>query len=78
MVAHDTVGTDPHVHPLSAFRQNLLKRKEVSFLAKDAQTPIGSIQYMIHVPACYNPLWSRHGDNCIHRACTPCKGKGSG
>jgi hypothetical protein len=78
MVAHDTVGTDPHVHPPSAFGQDMLKGKEVSFLAKDAQTPIGSIQYMIHVPACYNPLWSRHGDNYIYRVRTPCKGKSDG
>lgn len=68
VVAQDAVPAQPHGEPRHAVGKDLLKRQKVAVLAKDAQTPIGSIEHMIHVSAQRDSLGSRHGHDCTPRA----------
>ena len=55
VVAHQAVAAQPHREPPDPVGQDRLKGQEVRRLAEDAQTPVGSIEHVVHRSTQRNP-----------------------
>ena len=60
VVAHDTIAANPHIDPLKPLGKDRFKCLEVPVLAKDAQPPICTIEYVINIAPEIHPLWPSH------------------
>lgn len=50
VVAHNTISAKPHSEQRRTIGQDFLKGQKVVFIAKNPQTSIGTIEYMVNIP----------------------------